>query len=357
MKFYALLFCSILISFVVKAQVPSCLPGGANFTYKDTCSNMPTSFFATGTTNPYPVLTYKWDFGDPASGAANVVFGQNPTHLFTAPPAVNVPVSYNVRMTISGSGCADTVDQTINIYLTPLTVSDLPDTLICGSVSLTATGGTSYLWSDGQTGPTATIREGGTYWVRTSQNGCSAADTFKVGVWGQGNHGDYNWNFGSGGLNFSGNPPQVISSGGNSFPSSSASMSTPSGQLLFYSNGQTIFDKNNAPMSNGTVGTAATDNVLIIPDPRSNNNYYVFTTGPAGLTYSVVDMSSNGGLGAVSQTNVQINPSANVGVLAGVSDSAGAFWMTSYDTSTAHFFSIKNNLIGFLTAQEIKPVD
>jgi hypothetical protein len=49
--------------------------------------------------------------------------------------------------------------------------------------------------------------------------------------------------------------------------------------------------------------------VIIIPSPANTNQYYVFcigVTGNYGLYYSVVDISANGGLGAVIQKNVQL---------------------------------------------------
>jgi gliding motility-associated-like protein len=345
MKFYALLLSLFIASVIAKAQ---CFPGAA-FTVSDTCSNTPASFTATGGSG-VPII-YNWDFNDPASGTSNTATGTNVFHKFS------VPATYNVRLTIAGS-CIDTVYKSVTIYPTPLSV-DINDIVLCDvPYNLTAIGnGTNYLWSDGQTGPSpsVSISSGGRYWVKTSLNGCSASDTAKVGVWGQGNHGDYTWNFGNGGLKFLG--PTNMS--GSVLTTGTSSISDPLGNLLFYTDGQAMYDKNNVPMINGfgLLGTSSTQPALIVPDPRSNNLYYVFTSSPtSGLTYSVVDMSYNSGVGQVTQSNVFLNPAATAGILAGLSDSAGAFWTTSFNATTNQLVSYKINNSGLVTTPVSSPL-
>jgi gliding motility-associated-like protein len=334
MKFYALLFSFLVISFISKAQC-----GPADFTVSDTCTNISTSFFGSGgDVNS----VYTWDFGDPTSGSFNIATGQNPQHFFATPG------TYNVTLTISGT-CAGTVTIPVNITTTPIAV-DLQDILVCTvPFNLTANGGSAgstYLWSNGKTGvdmSSISISDGGTYWVKTTLNGCSAGDTAKVGVWGQGNHGDYTWNFGNGGLDFSTNPPTVIS--GSVITTGASSISDRSGDLLFYTDGQAVYDKNNVPMPNGLgiLGTSASQPTLIVPDSRTSNIYYVFAESPTtGLSYSVVDMSKNNGLGDVVNKNIPIVPAATAGVLAGLSDSAGGFWTVTYDAAANTLVSIMN---------------
>jgi len=85
-------------------------------------------------------------------------------------------------------------------------------------------------------------------------------------------------------------------------------MSDTNGNLLFYTNGDTIWNKNHLIMANGTAllnCQSATQGGLIIKKPGSNNLYYIFTNdcgennGVSGLHYSIVDMNLNSGLGAV----------------------------------------------------------
>ncbi len=124
------------------------------------------------------------------------------------------------------------------------------------------------------------------------------------------------WHFGNhGGLNFNTGEPIVI----NNIPFSSAhacaSMSDQDGNFLFSCNGQTIWNRNMQIMQNGDglIGNSfASQGALIIQRPDSFNQYYVFTvaafTNPVGVHYSIVDMSLDGGLGAVTnEKNISMN--------------------------------------------------
>ena len=84
------------------------------------------------------------------------------------------------------------------------------------------------------------------------------------------------------------------------------------GELLFWSNGQTVFDRNSNAMPNGTglLGNpSATQTVAAFPAVGQPGVYFVVTTSTdvgsaanGNLNYSVVDMSLNDGLGAVTST-------------------------------------------------------
>ena len=93
------------------------------------------------------------------------------------------------------------------------------------------------------------------------------------------------------------------------------SISDESGNLLFYTDGSTIWDKTHSFMLNGLglLGDASsTQSAIIVPKPKNPTIYYVFTVDNslsgfnAGLNYSVVDMSLNGGLGAVTTKNTNL---------------------------------------------------
>jgi gliding motility-associated-like protein len=215
--------------------------------------------------------------------------------------------------------------------------------------------GSNYLWSTGQTSSSISIANGGRYWVK--QSGCPP-DTFRITVWGQGNHGNYQWYFGQkAGLNFKSTPPAPITSSGMIAPAGASSISDPTGHILFYTNGQTVYTKNNIPMQNGTGlngDPAATQSTLIVSDPRSNNLYYVFTNSPStGLSYSVVDLSYNGGLGQVtSLNNPLVFPATQQ--LAGVEGNSQDFWaVTSNSSGDLISYHITRN--GLSTTPVISP--
>lgn len=92
-----------------------------------------------------------------------------------------------------------------------------------------------------------------------------------------------------------------------------ASISDVNGNLLFYTDGITVFDATHQIMQNGQglLGNpSSAQSAIIIPKPQDVNIYYIFTvdtaaTGGAdsGLHWYEVDMTANNGLGAV-MTNI-----------------------------------------------------
>lgn len=123
------------------------------------------------------------------------------------------------------------------------------------------------------------------------------------------------WAFGFGaGLDFAAGAPVAITTP-LSTDEGTASICDAGGQVLFYTNGETVWDRNNTVMPNGTglFGTYSTSqSALIVPYPDDATRFYIFTapaqagqwTGQPNAAYSVVDMSANGGLGDVVTTNV-----------------------------------------------------
>src|SRR6188472_1444973 len=124
-----------------------------------------------------------------------------------------------------------------------------------------------------------------------------------------------NWFFGNkAALNFGSGAP-VNTAGSNLVsPAGCSSISDTQGNLLFYSDGMTVWNRNHLPMPNGSglLGDAgATQSVLITYHPGNPNLYYIFTMdkvgGTNGLRYTLVDMTLNGGLGGVDVTQKNID--------------------------------------------------
>ena len=124
------------------------------------------------------------------------------------------------------------------------------------------------------------------------------------------------WYFGEfAGLNFNSGEPQVIP-GYTWTPMGTSTYSDTSGNLLFYSDGIDLFNKNHQVMINGSdlAGGAytVTQRVLIVKKPSSDNIFYVFivgrgTGGPTGLYglwYNIVDINGDNGLGEVIERDV-----------------------------------------------------
>lgn len=119
------------------------------------------------------------------------------------------------------------------------------------------------------------------------------------------------WFYGSNaGLRFTGGNPAVVTGGQiNTIEGTSAASDSVTGNLLFYTDGITVWNRNHLVMSNGTGllgGGSSTQSALVVPDPANNGQYYIFTvpvSGAIGMNWSKVDMSLSGGLGAVTLKN------------------------------------------------------
>ena len=128
------------------------------------------------------------------------------------------------------------------------------------------------------------------------------------------------WVFGdSAGIDFSSGVPVTFASEMDG-RGSCVSISDSSGNLLFYANtiagnpwhSTLVYNNLHQVMQNGDsiVGEAWYNELVIVP--VGGSLYYLFSTPVAhpngkGLFYSVINMNQNGGLGAVTQKNIQLN--------------------------------------------------
>lgn len=120
----------------------------------------------------------------------------------------------------------------------------------------------------------------------------------------------YNWYFGKKvGLNFNQNPPQVLYNGGVNAVEGTASISDANGQLLFYTNGINVVNREHNTMLNGQAiqgDLSSTNNTVIAPIPGNDSLYYLFTIGSTGQSlkgfrYNVINMAGDQGRGEVVQ--------------------------------------------------------
>ena len=122
-----------------------------------------------------------------------------------------------------------------------------------------------------------------------------------------------NWYFGTNaGITFNSGTPVALTNGVLTTTEGVATISDNSGNLLFYTNGVTVWNRNHLVMTNGAglLGDiSSTQSAIIIQKPLSNNIYYIFTSdndaGTDGIRWSEVDMTLSGGLGAIT-TNKNI---------------------------------------------------
>ncbi len=139
-----------------------------------------------------------------------------------------------------------------------------------------------------------------------------------INVVGQGEAN--NWYFGeNAGMQFdqtTGNV-SVVSGGQLNTREGCSTISDANGNLLFYSDGITVWNRNHQVMPNGTGlygDPSSTQSALVVPKPDDPDIYFIFTVDTTafegdpnfGLNYSIIDMSLDGGLGDVIDKNTPL---------------------------------------------------
>ncbi|HEU4472315.1 MAG TPA: gliding motility-associated C-terminal domain-containing protein [Flavisolibacter sp.] len=150
---------------------------------------------------------------------------------------------------------------------------------------------------------------------------------------------DNTWYFGNkAGLHFTAGGPVPLLDGNLISDEGSASISDAAGNLLFYSEGTRVWNRNHAIMPNGAglLGNPSTSqSALIVQVPGSSTRYYLFTledqTTTGRLFYSIIDMSLAGGMGDVDPAfkNIQL-ADAQTEMLAAANSTNCGIWVISH---------------------------
>lgn len=152
------------------------------------------------------------------------------------------------------------------------------------------------------------------------------------------------WCFGDNvGLDFNTDPPTLIASAAIG-ESAFASYSDADGSLLFYTNGEQVWNSAHAPMQDGfgLDGNTLSTGITILPWPDSDSLYYIFTSPGIfntndGVRFHVVDMSENGGLGRViSKNDTLVNPACQK--IAAVKRCNGNYWLVAHEYPNSNRF-------------------
>lgn len=195
------------------------------------------------------------------------------------------------------------------------------------------------------------------------------------------------WYFGRhAGLDFSSGSPVAVY-GKTYTHEGTASVSDVSGNLLFYIGSDTvtpppppvydswhIYDASHSYMQNGTGilgNTSTSQGPAIIPKPGACNKYMIFhvegLTGGCnqncGFFYSEVDMTLNGGLGAVTVKNISIyNPPPSPAVCEQIAITPHAngtdYWVVVHEVGNQNFrvYPVTSAGLGAVSVQTLPPV-
>ena len=335
------------------------------------CANNPVQF--------YPIIfppdaiptAVEWEFQPINMGSANYA----PIMTFEEAGAI----AYSVSAMINGQ-TIQSAQEVITIEENDLQVS-LPDTTICpgevleldaepqggqGGQGGTGGGSTSnntYLWNTGETTQTIEVTEAGNYWVVvTPEMGCPIYATTEVRVYGVENQTANIWYFGEGaGLDFNEEegldpPPRSITEAhAMTAPAGTSTISDQNGEVLFYSNGSTVWNRENDIMPNGlNIGgdSLSTQAVIIVPFVDDETLYYVFTTEQVygentfQLKYSVVDMKEDDGRGDVIFKDIVLFTKSTEKIAA--FEAGGGYWVLAheYGNNTFRAYPVAETGIG-----------
>jgi hypothetical protein len=153
------------------------------------------------------------------------------------------------------------------------------------------------------------------------------------------------WYFGDhAGLNFNSGSPVALLTGQLNTAEGCSSISDNTGTLLFYTDGQKVWNRNHIVMPNGfgLLGDpSTTQSALIVPIPGSATLFYIFTIDDLGgnMTYSIVDMSMAAGLGDVTATKNVLLHAAVSEKQASVLRCDGNIWVISHKWTSNTFYA------------------
>jgi hypothetical protein len=173
---------------------------------------------------------------------------------------------------------------------------------------------------------------------------------------------DHIWYFGShAGLDFNSTSTNVLHNSALLTYDNSSTVSDSAGNLLFYSDGKSIYNKLHALMHNGN-GLSGTNNSgqssLIVPVPGSQS-YYMFYFGDFGQTplyYSIIDMSLQSGLGSVVQKNVPLFSVSTEKLAVHYDCNSEVFKIVTHQVNSNSFYVYKIDLNGLDTIPVISSI-
>lgn len=134
----------------------------------------------------------------------------------------------------------------------------------------------------------------------------------------------------------------------------SAVMSDEHGNLIFYTNGRTVWDRRHIPMPNGQnlvdqYFMPPTQAALILPRPGSNTQYYLFLTDDPerqenqGFRYCVIDMTLNDGYGdiMIESKNILLLDQTSEKLTAVRHANGVDYWLVTHGWENNRFFVLR----------------
>lgn len=172
-----------------------------------------------------------------------------------------------------------------------------------------------------------------------------------------------NWFFGSfSGVDFTNGRPVATTNGVMSASEGTVSVSDREGNLMFYSNGGNlpttgaIWNRNHQVMLNGSLANSkgcgsSFQSSVALQQPGSNSRYFMFATDcrernlQEGLSYNIIDMNLDGGLGGVVQKDISLLGYTTESVIAAKHANGRDYWIivSKAETDTLFAFQLTRN--------------
>lgn len=154
------------------------------------------------------------------------------------------------------------------------------------------------------------------------------------------------WYFGTfAGIDFNSGVPIPLTDGKINRWEGVASMCDSLGNLLMYTDGDSVWNAQHNSMPNGfdLLGDpSSTESAIIIPYPQNDSLYYIFTVdeegGDDGLCYSLINMNLDNGFGDLIDKNIQLQTPVSEKVTAVKHKNNRDFWVISHGWKTDSFF-------------------
>ena len=171
-----------------------------------------------------------------------------------------------------------------------------------------------------------------------SISGLCKAQSFKEGsIWYLGSYTGFDFKY---------DPPKVLNdSKMYNLTSRTSTIADEFGNLLFYTNGDTVWNKHHKVMMNGiklnlyphNYGSNPASSCVIVPHPGDGELYYIFIASKfdpytySEFSYAIVDISADNGNGAVVQKNIELLDSSSALLTVTSHADEKSFWVTVHD--------------------------
>lgn len=158
----------------------------------------------------------------------------------------------------------------------------------------------------------------------------------EANVWYFGNHA---------GIDFNSGAPIPLTDGHISRWEGVATFCDSLGQLLFYTDGDSVWTRNHQMMQGGfdLLGhPSSTESAIIVPLPNNDSLYYLMTVdeegGEDGVCYNIVNMKLNNGFGAIIEKNIPLIAPTVEKLTAVRHQNNRDFWIITHGWETDSFF-------------------